>query len=299
MKILISGSSGLVGSALIPFLKKSGHDIVKLVRDERQMTKDTLLWNPEAEQIKLSDIENFDAVINLAGENIASGRWTDGRKQRILDSRVKSTRTLSRAVSKLKNPPKVFISASAIGFYGDRGDTLCTEETSKGQGFLADVCQQWEAAAEPAKLAGIRTANLRFGVVLSPKGGALGKMLTPFQLGLGGVLGSGEQYVSWIAIDDLLNAVAFVINNEALEGPINTVSLHATTNRQLTKTLGKVLNRPTILSVPAFALRLLLGNQMANEFLLSSTRAEPFLLLKTGFKFLYTDLESTLNHLLK
>lgn len=297
-RILISGSSGLVGTALQPFLQKSGYSIVKLVRNKKEESQDTILWEPEAEHIDLNAIEGFDAVINLAGENIASGRWNDQKKQRILESRVKSTETLSRALSKLKRPPKVFISTSAIGYYGDRGDTLCTEETTNGSGFLADVCRQWEAATQPASRAGIRTAILRLGIVLSQKGGVLEKMLIPFQMGLGGVLGSGDQYVSWISIDDLLAIILFVINTQSLSGPINVVSLHPVTNRQLTKTLGQVLNRPTILPAPAFVLQLLLGKEMANELLLNSTRAEPLRLLAAGYHFIHPNLDECLKSLL-
>lgn len=298
MKILMSGSSGFVGSALQQFLKRDGHSITRLVRHEHEKEAATILWDPERGQIETSALEGFDAVVHLAGENIAGGRWNEERKQRILDSRVQGTRTLGQALSKLKNPPQVFVSTSAVGYYGNRGDTFCTEDTSNGAGFLAEVCRQWEAATEPAKQAGIRTAIMRFGVVLSPNDGALAKMLPVFKLGLGGVFGSGDQYISWISIDDLLAIILFTINNVFIEGPINVVSPHPITNREFTKTLGKVLNRPTILPVPAFALKLVLGSEMAEEMLLSSTRTDPFRLHQAGYQFLYPNLEKTLRHLL-
>lgn len=298
MKILISGSSGLIGSSLQSYLKNLGHHVVCLIRNNQEQGPDTIPWNPNQEELDSSNIEGFDVVINLSGENIAGGRWTEQQKERILNSRIKSTSTLIKTIRKLKNPPKVFLSTSAIGFYGNRGDILCTEETSAGSGFLPTVCQEWEAAAQSIKLSRTRIAILRFGVVLDPNGGALGKMLTPFRLGLGGILGSGNQYMSWISIDDLLSIILLVINDDSLVGPINVVSPQPVTNRHFTKTLGKVLHRPTFLSVPAFALRLMLGQEMADEMLLSSTRVMPHKLLNAGYNFVHSNLEEALTNLL-
>lgn len=299
MKILISGSSGFVGSALQSYLTSRGDSIVRLVRNEKEMGPDTLLWHPEKDQIDLKNLEGFDAVINLAGDNIANGRWNDERKKNILSSRVNTTYTLAKSFRKLAQRPKVFINASAIGYYGNRGDILCTEETSQGTGFLPKVCREWEEATQPAKSAKVRTAILRFGVVLSPKGGALAKMLTPFKLGLGGILGSGNQYMSWVSIDELLDIILFTIKDETLDGPINVVAPHPITNRYFTTALGKILHRPTILSVPAFALRLIMGQEMADELLLSSTRVIPHKLLNAGYHFKHPNLEEALHHLLK
>jgi len=260
--------------------------------------KDIIFWDPEKSSFNSSEFEGFDVVINLAGENIADGRWSEIRKQKILDSRVKGTRLLAQILNKLNRPPKVFISASAVGFYGDRGDVICDESTSQGKGFLAEVCRQWEEAANAAKPE-IRTVNLRFGVVLSPNGGALAKILTPFKFGLGGVLGSGNQCMSWIALDDVVSIILNAIENPALSGPINCVSPNPVTNRQFTRTLGEVLHRPTILPVPEFALNLILGREMAEELLLNSTRVMPESLMKSGYHFILPELKAALQELLR
>lgn len=299
MKILLSGSSGLVGTELIKSLKDKGFNIVRLVRNKKDNDKDVIRWDPEKQVIDSGSLEGFDAVIHLAGENIAGGRWNAERKQKILNSRVKSTQFLSQTLSRLNRPPRVFISASAVGFYGDRNDTICNEESGNGKGFLVEVCKQWEEATQIASSAGIRTVNLRFGIILSPKGGALAKMLTPFKFGLGGVLGSGNQYMSWIAIDDVIGIILHVIYDLSLSGAINSVAPAPVTNREFTKILGEVLHRPTIIPVPVIALHFMLGQEMADELLLSSTRAVPSRLIKSGYSFIYPELKNALKELLQ
>lgn len=297
MKILISGSTGLIGSSLTTCFKERGHEVIRLVRKESLMGDDTILWDPEHRELMLEEFEGFDVVINLAGENIASGRWTEEKKQKIRDSRVFGTHMLAELIARLETPPKLFISASAIGYYGDRSDEVMTESSEPGSGFLPKVCQKWEEAANAAKSAGIRVVNLRIGVVLSTKGGALQKMLTPFRMGLGGIVGSGKQYMSWISIDDIVGIVLHIINQESLKGPVNAVSPQPETNYRFTKTLGKVLKRPTIFPLPGFVARLILG-EMADELLLSSTRVTPKALQDSGYSFLYPDLLHALKHLL-
>ena len=260
MKVLVSGASGLVGSALIPFLTTGGHSVTCLVRKDRAGVGDgDVAWAPAAGTIDRAGLEGFDAVVHLAGENIASGRWTPERKRRIRDSRVNGTRMLCEALAQCTQPPKVFVGASAIGYYGDRGDETLTEESKVGEGFLAEVCRDWEAAAAGLTDTGIRTALLRIGIVLSPAGGALKKMLLPFQLGLGGVIGGGTQHMSCIALDDVIGVIQHAITNDEVSGPINAVCPEAVTNREYTRTLGRVLGRPTFFPVPAFAVRLAFG----------------------------------------
>lgn len=297
MKMLISGSSGLIGTALIASFKERGHEIVRLVRDVSRMAEDTLLWDPEHRELRLEEFEGFDVVINLAGENLSSGRWNDQKKQKIRDSRVINTHMLAELLARLDKPPSLFISASAIGFYGERGDEEVTEASALGEGFLSDLCQKWEEASNAAQSAGIRVINLRIGVVLSIEGGALSRMLTPFKMGLGGVVGSGKQYISWISIDDLIGIILHVINTESLKGPVNAVSPNPVTNRQFTKTLGRLLKRPTFFPLPAFIARLVLG-EMADALLLCSTRVFPKVLKESEYSFLYPQLESALKHLL-
>lgn len=299
MKILISGASGLVGKALQESLKESGDQVVCLVRDRSKVSESAIFWDPANGLVDIASLEGFDAVVNLAGESIAAGRWNDRLKRRILNSRLDSTKTLVNALIRLKQPPKVFVNASAIGIYGDRADEICTEESRIGSGFLADVCRQWEEAALVAEDKGIRTVLLRIGVVLSSEGGALTKMLPPFKLGLGGRLGSGEQYMSWVAIDDLVGAILFTISNDSLKGPVNVVAPDAIKNKDFTTVLGKVLSRPTILPVPEFALKALAGNEMAEEVLLGSTYVEPTKLLQAGYAFKYPKLEKALDDLVE
>lgn len=279
MQILISGSHGFLGSALAPFLTAQGHQVAPLTRP----------YNPAA-------LDGIDALVHLAGENIF-GRWTPGKKAKIRESRVDNTRLLAEGMTRLTRPPRTFVCASAIGFYGDRADELLQEESGSGAGFLADVCREWEAAAQPAIQRGIRVAHLRSGMVLSPQGGALAKMLPPFRAGLGGRLGHGRQWMSWISLEDWLEAAAYALEHPALRGPVNFVAPKPVTNRDFTKTLGRVLGRPTICPVPGFALRLLLG-EMADELLLSSARATPAALLASGFSFRHPELEGALHSML-
>lgn len=299
MKVLISGASGLVGKALQKVLRNDGDEVYVLVRNKKDLAPNTIFWDPQNGLIDIAALEGFDAVVNLAGESIAAGRWTKERKKAILDSRVDSTKTLVDAFIRLKRPPKVLVNASAVGFYGDRGDEVCTEDTASGTGFLADVCRQWEAAAAPAAEHGIRTVFLRTGVVLSPEGGAFAKMLPPFKLGVGGKLGSGEQYMSWISLDDEVGIIIYAIKNDDVSGPVNAVAPEPVRNSEFTAVLGKALNRPTFFGVPAFMLRFLLGDEMADEVLLGSTRAEPKKITQSGYVYAHPDLGSAVNYLLE
>ena len=262
-----------------------------------QSKRGGIRWDPEAGEIDPGSLEGFDAVVHLAGENIAGGRWNEARKQRILESRVKGTQLLAGALAKLKNPPKVFACASAVGFYGDRGDEALDETSAAGQGFLAEVCQAWEAATKPASEAGIRTVNLRFGVILSGSGGALGKMLPPFQLGAGGRIGGGRQWMSWVALDDVIGAIHHALLTDTVAGPVNVVSPTPMTNAEFTKTLGRVLVRPTIFPMPVFAAKLALG-EMAEELLLAGQRVLPKRLEAADYRFRFNDLEDALRHVL-
>jgi hypothetical protein len=297
MNILISGSTGLVGSALVHFLSTEGHRVTRLVRSTSPVAESTVSWDPEHHSIATPALDDLDAVVHLAGENIASGRWTAKKKARIYNSRVQGTRLLCEALAQLSNPPKVLLSASAIGYYGDRGDEILTERSRPGSDFLAQVCREWEDATAAAKECGIRVVNLRLGVVLSPRGGALAKMLTPFRIGAGGVIGDGNQYMSWIALDDAVGAIHHALVTESLHGPVNAVVPQAVTNREFTKTLGGVLKRPTLLPLPGFAARTAFG-EMADALLLASSRVEPQQLRETHYDFRYPELEDALRHLL-
>jgi hypothetical protein len=300
MKILVTGSTGLIGSALVPFLTTSGHGVTRLTRSKNfsggKIGESVAYWNPNAKNIDSAALEGHDAVVHLAGENVA-GIWTQEKKTRIRKSRVEGTRLLSQSLAELGNPPKVLVCASAIGYYGNRGEEILTEESDSGEGFLAEVCREWEEACEPALEKGIRVVNPRIGLVLSPEGGVLKTMLAPFRLGVGGTIGSGNQYISWISIDDMVGVIYYAINQENLNGPVNSVAPNPVTNREFTKTLARVLGRPSFLSVPEFALRILAG-EMAEEMLLASTRAVPKKLLDTGYKFRYPGLEGALRYLL-
>jgi uncharacterized protein (TIGR01777 family) len=280
MNVLLTGSHGLVGSALTPALTANGHKVTPLSHSQP--------W-PE--------LAGHDTVVHLAGENIAAGRWTPQKKARIRDSRVEMTRQLCETVTKLSPPPRVVVSASAVGFYGNRSDEVLREESAPGAGFLAEVCRDWEAATKPAADAGIRVVNLRFGVILSPENGALAKLLMPFKLGLGGGLGDGRQWMSWIALDDALSVIGRALADDALRGPVNVVAPEPVTNRDFTRTLARVLRRPAIFPVPAFALQLALG-EMADALLLSSQRTEPAKLALIGYRFRLPTLEGSLRHLL-
>jgi uncharacterized protein (TIGR01777 family) len=295
MKILVSGSHGLVGSALIPELKKKGHQVAPLVR---QTPRDgEVFWNPEEGKLDAAALAGFDAVIHLAGEGIASKRWTAGQKARILDSRVRGTTLLAETLAGLPAPPKMFLSASAIGYYGNRGGEALTEESPPGSDFLANVCQAWEGATQPAVRKGIRVVLLRTGIVLSPAGGALAKMLPPFKMGVGGNLGNGKQFMSWISLDDEIGAILHALETNPLRGPVNLVCPKAVTNAAFTKAMGRALKRPTLLPMPAFAARLAFG-EMADALLLSSARVEPKRLLTSNYRFRFPDLDEALKHLL-
>jgi uncharacterized protein (TIGR01777 family) len=296
MNILVTGASGLIGTALVASLTSGGHEVTRLVRRQPTAGEKAARWDPMAGTIEASAIEGVDAVVHLAGENIAE-RWTPAKKANIRDSRVKGTQLLCETLARLSSPPKILVSASAIGYYGDRGEAILTDDSPPGRGFLSEVCRAWEAATEPARQQGIRVVQLRMGVVLSAAGGALAKILPPFRLGLGGVLGSGRQYMSWIALDDVVGAIQHVIITEALQGPTNAAAPRAVTNQEFTKTLGKVLGRPTVFPLPAFAARLMFG-EMADELLLASARIQPIKLLASGYQFRYPELEDALRHLL-
>jgi len=299
MKILISGASGLVGKHLIPTLKAKGHEVHRLVRKAPQ-SADEIQWDAEkgfseSEQAKL---ENFDAVVHLAGDNVASENWSDEKKRKIKESRTVGTHVLVDALKALKKPPKHFISASAIGFYGNRGDEILTEESAQGTGFLPEVCAAWEDEIKRAEALPARVVYLRIGVVLAKDGGALEKMLTPFKFGVGGTIGSGKQYMSWIALDDLIKMFHFVMENENLRGAFNAVAPSPVSNEEFTKTLGTVLNRPTVLPVPEFAIKMLFG-EMGETLLLEGARVVPQKLLDAGFDFDYLNLEAAMRHVLK
>ncbi len=283
MRILVSGASGLVGSAIVRRFASPADEVVRLVRRESGPGPAEVPWNPEAGTIAAEGLEGLDAVVHLAGENLGTGRWTRAKKARIRTSRVDGTRLLASALAGLKRPPKVLISASAVGFYGNRGDEELDEQSPPGTGFLAGLCRDWEAATEPAAQAGIRVVTARFGVILAREGGALARMLPIFRLGLGGRLGSGRQFMSWITLDDALGALRFVVADDSLSGPVNLVAPNPVTNREFTKTLGRVLHRPTLLPAPALALRIALG-EMAGEMLLASARVLPRRLLASGFR---------------
>jgi uncharacterized protein len=295
MKVAITGASGLVGSALIPVLKSMGAQITRMVRAKPKAGE--LEWHPNQDEVSAGLLEGFTTFINLAGENIAGGRWTDDQKRKIHDSRIHGTHLLSEAIARLSQKPLVFICASATGIYGDRDDETLDEQSDSGGGFLAGVCREWEKATEPASKAGVRVVHLRFGPILAREGGMLAKLLTPFKMGMGGKVGSGRQYISWIAIEDAIQAIKLAIEDVSIHGALNIVSPNPVTNEEFTKTLGHVLNRPTALAMPAFAARLAFG-EMADEMLLASQKVLPKKLIKAGFVFKYPELEPTLKHLL-
>ncbi|HLL72925.1 MAG TPA: TIGR01777 family oxidoreductase [Pyrinomonadaceae bacterium] len=301
MKIIVTGSSGLIGSALVKTLLERGDEVTCLVRGAAHARRADgareVLWNPARGELDAAGLEAHDAGVHLAGDPIAEGRWTDEKKRRIRESRVQGTTLLAETLAKLKAPPRVLVSASAVGYYGDRGSEVLTESSASGADFLSGVCREWEASTEAAKAAGIRVVKMRFGVVLSGAGGALKKMLTPFKMGAGGRIGSGEQYMSWIAIEDAVGAIMHALEHEELVDAVNAVAPRAVTNGEFTKTLGGALGRPTIFSVPAFAARLAFG-EMADAALLVSQRAQPARLIATNYQFKYPELEGALRHAL-
>jgi len=297
MKILVSGSHGLVGKALTRSLTNSGNEVVRLVRRKPSFGAVEIEWHPNHGVVDHEQLEGLDAVVHLAGESIAGGRWDEKRKRAIRESRTRGTSLLSESLARLSRPPSVLLSASAIGYYGDRGDEVLTEESSPGNDFLANVCVEWEALTKPAVEKGIRTVNTRFGIILDAQGGALAKMLTPFRLGVGGRVGDGKQWMSWIALSDVVAAIEFLMTDKSIHGPVNVVSPNPVTNSEFTETLGRALSRPTIFPLPAFAARLAFG-EMADALLLSSQRVEPGVLETKGFKFSWPTLEPALKHIL-
>ncbi len=297
MRILITGAKGLVGSALQKAFGEMGHEMLLASRNK---PKDEMYvqWSVEEGFSDPTRLEGLDAVVHLAGESVNGLRWTDEKKNAIRDSRVLGTRNVVDAISRLKDKPKVFVAASAIGFYGERGEEEVTESSAAGDTFLADVSKQWEGESRRAEDAGIRTVLLRTGIVLSKDGGALGTMLLPFKMGVGGVIGSGKQWMSWISVDDHVNAINFVIENENIRGAVNSVSPHPVTNAEFTKTMGEVLYRPTFIPLPGFAVSMLMG-EMGDELLLTSTKVLPKRLEDAGFEFKYPELKAALDHAVK
>jgi uncharacterized protein (TIGR01777 family) len=293
MKILISGSSGLIGSAAATALKSDGHNVVHLVRPGKPLNPGDVQWDPMRATVDVAALEGVEVVIHLSGAGIADGRWTEERKQLLRSSRIDTTRVLVDSLSRLKQKPRVLIVASAIGYYGNRGDEILTESSTTGTDFLALVCRDWEAEASRAAARGIRTVMLRTGVVLSGKGGALPKMLTPFKLGVGGRLGSGQQWMSWIAIEDVVGIIRNAIANEQVSGPVNVVAPNPVRNAEFTRLLAAMLHRPAIFPAPAFVLRLAMG-EMADAVLLSSDRVKPERMLAAGYKFRFEILEPAL-----
>lgn len=295
MHVLISGSTGLIGSALVRSLRADGHAITRLSRAGGGA--DVVQWDPVAGAFDAADVPACDAVVHLAGESVV-GRWSAAKKAAIRDSRVRGTRLLCEALARLETRPRVLVCASAVGLYGDRGSEILTEGSPAGRGFLADVVREWEAAARPAVEAGIRVVLLRFGVVLSKAGGALAKMLTPFRMGLGGKIGSGRQYVSWVSLDDTVRAIRFALDTQSLSGPVNVAAPNAVTNADFARALARRLGRPSFVPTPAFAVRAALG-EAADELLLASTRVQPARLLEAGFSFRHPAIEEALDAALR
>ena len=295
MKILVTGASGLVGRALVPLLTAEGHEAARLVRSAPGAGD--VPWDPDAGTLGAEALEGFDGVVHLAGENIASGRWNTEKKRRIRESRVRGTRLLSETLAALERPPRVLVSASAVGFYGDRGEEELTEASPAGTGFLSEVCREWEAATEAAEGKGVRVVHARLGIVLSRRGGALAKMLTPFRLGVGGVIGNGRQYMSWVTLDDAAAALGHLLAADTVMGPVNVVAPAPVTNREFTATLGRVLRRPVVFPVPGFMARLAFG-EMVEALLLASARVKPEKLLDSGYAFRHGSLTEGLRHVL-
>ena len=294
MRVLVSGASGFVGSAICRRLRARGDTVERLVRG----AADGVLWDPTTGRFDPAAAEGADAVVHLAGESVFSGRWNEKRKAAIRDSRVTGTRLLAEGLARLERPPRVIACASATGFYGEGGDAEQNEASPVGRGFLAEVCRDWESACAPAAERGIRVANLRIGLVLSTEGGALGKMLPVFRLGLGGRVGDGRQWMSWITLGDLVRVVEWVLFDDALAGAVNAVAPHPVRNDEFTHALARVLRRPAVLPVPAIVLRLALG-EMADELLLRGTRAVPKRLCERGFRFEHAQIEPALRALLE
>ncbi|MBI2809218.1 MAG: TIGR01777 family protein [Candidatus Melainabacteria bacterium] len=297
MKVAITGASGMVGTALTEKLRSEGHEVVSYARHVTSGQSGKFLWNPDAGTIDTAGLDGSEAVVNLAGENIAAKRWTPEQKEKIRTSRVKGTTLLAKTIASMANKPEVLVSASAIGFYGDRGDEMLTENSAPGTGFLAEVCREWEQSTKAAETSGVRVVTARLGVVLSKDGGALQKMLPIFQLGGGGIIGSGKQYMSWVTLDDVVNALIFAIKNKSVTGAMNIVAPNSVRNSEFTDALGHALHRPAVLPLPAFAAKIIMG-EMADELLLSSARVEPLALEGNKFGFEYPNLAGALLHAL-
>ncbi|HEX8503168.1 MAG TPA: TIGR01777 family oxidoreductase [Pyrinomonadaceae bacterium] len=301
MRVIVTGSTGLVGTALVRSLLADGHEVTRLVRGGSQGFRApgtaAVHWDPERGEIDAKALEGHDAAVHLAGENVGEGRWDDEKKRRIMESRRKGTGLLAGALAGLGAKPRVLVSASATGFYGDRGAEVLREESASGTDFLSEVCREWEKATLQASEAGIRVVHLRIGVVLSAEGGALPKMLTPFKLGVGGKIGGGGQYMSWITLEDLLGVIRRAVEDESLRGPVNAVAPQQVTNAEFTKALGRALGRPTFFAVPAFAARLAFG-ETADALLLASARVEPARLRGAGFQFKHPEIEGALRSVL-
>lgn len=293
LTVAITGASGMIGRDVSSFLASGGHEVRPLVRVQPTDDKE-IRWDPDRHTIDLSSLEGLDAVVHLSGQRLDS-RWTENRKKRIWDSRIGSTRFLAETLAGLEQAPKTLVVASAIGYYGSRDDELLTEESSPGSGFLANLCQAWEDAVAPAREAGIRVINLRSGVVLTLKGTPLSRLVRPAKLGLGAVVGSGDQYLSWISLDDMVGAIQHLLFAESVSGPVNVVAPNPVTSREFTKTLAAVLGRPAILRIPGALIKAPFG-EMAQETILASQRVAPNVLLESGFQFLYPNLGSALRH---
>jgi len=293
LKIIVGGASGMIGTPLAHFLSCAGNQLNTLVRRAPRPGTQEIFWDPSHQELDKTSLESVDAVIHLGGENIGASRWTPKRKEAILKSRVESTRFLSEILASLKHPPKVLLVASAIGFYGDRSDEQLTEESTAGKGFLSEVCQAWESAAEPARKAGIRVVHVRTGIVLTSGGGALAQMLTPFRLGLGGKIGTGRQWMSWISLEDAIGVYHYLLHNQNLSGPVNATAPEALPNSEFTKILAKALKRPALFPLPSKIVKLLFG-EMGQELLLEGQRVQPQKLTEDGFHFLYPGLEQAL-----
>lgn len=296
MRVLVSGATGLIGGALKARLEARGDEVVTLTRRPERVEGPAVGWDLEAKRLDEGALDGIEAVIHLAGESIAAERWTAAHKSRVLKSRVQSTVLLAEAIAKATPKPKVFVSASAIGFYGSRGAERLDEEAEVGEGFLADVCLAWETAAQPARNAGVRVVHPRIGIVLSETGGALEKMVLPFRMGMGGKIGSGAQYMPWISLRDVVGILMLGLDDEKIEGPLNATAPEPATNLEFTRALGQALARPTLVPLPGFAAKLALGSEMADQLLLSSTRAVPSKALAHGYAFEDADLLETLKH---
>jgi uncharacterized protein (TIGR01777 family) len=297
MRVLVTGSSGLIGGELVAELRRRGDHVTRLVRRPATGAGEAS-WDPGAGTVEAEKLECHDGVVHLAGVGIGDRKWSDDQKKAVLDSRVQGTGLLARTLAALQQPPTVLVSGSAVGYYGYQSAQVVTEADRKGEGFLADVVAAWEDAAAPAADAGIRTIRLRSGVVLTAKGGALKKQLLPFKLGVGGRLGTGKQWLSWISLDDEVAAIIHLLTTESIKGPVNVTSPHPVTNAEFTSTLGKVLKRPTIMPVPTPALHALFGKEMTKEMLLGGQRVLPEALAASGFTFAHPDLEAALRHTL-